>query len=111
MNDRNEAVQALNIALAYTGPGAARERMLHDAAAQARRVLLADDVEVSRLTECLEAMNASADILDEKIRVLSAFVERTGLTSVYGRLDAHEVDELNAILAAATPNTHPTGQE
>ena len=65
MNDRNEAVQALNIALAYTGPGAARERMLHDAAALARRVLLADEAEVNRLTECLEAMNASADILDD----------------------------------------------
>ena len=69
------------------------------------------EAEVNRLTECLEAMNASADILDEKIRVISAFVERTGLTSVYGRLDAHEVDELNAILAAETPTTYPTGQE
>lgn len=70
MNDRDEAVQALNIALAYTGPGAARERILDEAAALARRVLLADEAEVERLTECLEAMNASADILDEKISAM-----------------------------------------
>ena len=76
MSDRNEAVQALNIALAYTGPGPARERMLHDAAALARRVLQSDEAEVNRLTECLEAMNASADILDEKIRLLSGSNQR-----------------------------------
>ena len=36
----------------------------------------AAEAEVNRLTECLEAMNASADILDEKIRVLSGSNQR-----------------------------------
>jgi hypothetical protein len=61
----------------YRERGEAFDRWLaeHDAQVIAE-ALQAAKAEVNRLTECLEAMNASADILDEKIRVLSGSNQR-----------------------------------